>query len=98
VAEFRFLEEAAADAHAIYKWYLKKSQSAAENFRFEMNVTLRKVMEMPTRWPEIDRDHRHLLLERYPVSIVYRISGEQVVIVAVWHAKRRKGFWRRRKV
>jgi plasmid stabilization system protein ParE len=56
------------------------------------------VMEAPARWPK----HRHgcrryVFSNRYPYSLIYRLSGEsQVEIVAVAHHRRRPDYWRQR--
>jgi hypothetical protein len=34
-----------------------------------------------------------ILLEPYPFSVVYVIRGDEVVIIAVAHHKRRPGYW-----
>jgi toxin ParE1/3/4 len=39
---------------------------------------------------------RRRLLQRFGVEIDYRISGETLIILAVFHGKRRPGYWRER--
>lgn len=40
---------------------------------------------------------RRVLLPRFPYQIVCRLAPSEIVVVAVAHAKRRPGFWRRRR-
>jgi plasmid stabilization system protein ParE len=44
-----------------------------------------------------DRCTRRLLLPRFPYHVVYRLSPAEIVVVAVAHAKRRPGYWKRRR-
>jgi hypothetical protein len=36
------------------------------------------------------------LLARFPFGLIYRFDGQDIVIVAVAHNKRRSGYWRKR--
>jgi toxin ParE1/3/4 len=40
---------------------------------------------------------RRYVLRRFPYSIIYRTSADQVQIVAVAHHRRRPGYWTKRK-
>jgi plasmid stabilization system protein ParE len=44
-----------------------------------------------------DRRTRRLLLPRFPYHVVYRVLPSEIIVVAVAHAKRRPGYWRRRR-
>jgi hypothetical protein len=35
-------------------------------------------------------------VNRFPYGLVYEVSGEEIVIVAVMHLHRRPGYWRDR--
>jgi hypothetical protein len=39
------------------------------------------------------RDARVLALHNFPYSLVYRIQGDEIRIVAVAHHSRRPGYW-----
>jgi hypothetical protein len=45
---------------------------------------------------EIFPSYRRLLLARFPFGLIYRFDGQDIVIVAVAHNKRRSGYWRKR--
>jgi len=55
-----------------------------------------KILEAPERWPEHLQGTRRFLLHRFPFSIVYRLKGDVIEVVAIAHAKRRPGYWKRR--
>lgn len=40
---------------------------------------------------------RRYFMKRFPYSLVYTVSGEDVLILAVAHHSRRPGYWRGRK-
>jgi hypothetical protein len=40
---------------------------------------------------------RRLLGKRFPYAIVYRVSRDEIVVLAFPHLKQRPGYWRQRK-
>jgi len=97
MAKFRFLDGANEDAQEIHEWYLEQSPVAADGFQAALKNSLQKIIDAPNRWPHCDRRHQHLLLDGFPVSIVYRMESDEVVVAAVAHAKRKPGYWSRRR-
>ena len=95
--EVRFLPSATKDYEDACTWYYERSERAAERFEEAVERALDDVVEAPERWPFCDRRHRQHLMRKYPYSIVYRLVDDTVVIVAVAHASRRFGYWKRRR-
>ena len=54
------------------------------------------ILERPDAWPSYFANTQRVLLRRFPFFLVYRVRDERVEIVAVAHARRRPGYWRRR--
>ena len=44
----------------------------------------------------VDPIHRKITLQRFSYYLVYRIEGNEIVVVAVAHKRRRPGYWRSR--
>jgi plasmid stabilization system protein ParE len=77
-------------------WYSQRSQRAAEGFEAEFERVLRVIGEDPRRYPVCDERHRFYLMRRYPFQVIYREQVDQVIVVAVAHAKREPGYWSNR--
>jgi plasmid stabilization system protein ParE len=92
----RFLEEAQADAWAAEAWYRARSPEAARRFVAALRQAVARIAEGPTRWRADKRNTRRYVLQRFPFSLVYRLDDMGVCVVAVAHAKRAPGYWRRR--
>jgi len=88
--------EAVAETQAAVKWYRQRSDSAAKAFLGEIDHAIARIMESPDAWPLFVKGTRRFLLHRYPFSVVYRLTSEHIQIIAVAHAKRRPGYWKRR--
>ena len=62
---------------------------------FERSVhILLKHPGVGTAW---HRSKRRFRMKRFPYSLIYTVSGEEIRILAVAHHARRPGYWRRRK-
>jgi len=94
VAEVNFLPGASSDYDDAFDWYFSRSKSAAEGFEEAVERAIAEIVKAPDRWPLCDTRHRQYLLRRYPYSLVYRLAGDLVLIVAVAHARRQFGYWR----
>ncbi|MBI2900313.1 MAG: type II toxin-antitoxin system RelE/ParE family toxin [Planctomycetes bacterium] len=91
-----FHPDAVEEARAARLRYAARSARAADAFVQEIDTAVHKIQEAPQRWPEYLHGTRHYLLRRFPFSIVYRVSGEMIQVLAVAHGKRRPGYWRAR--
>jgi len=74
-------------------WYEERSLLAAAGFLHELSVAVRRIIEAPNRYPVSLRGTRRILLERFPFTIHYQVSENDIVVVAVAHQKRRPGYW-----
>jgi plasmid stabilization system protein ParE len=92
----RFSTEALAEAEAAQQWYVECSLPAGKAFLEELTHAVKRVSESPEQWPRyIGGTHRYVF-HRFPFSLVYRQMGNEIVIVAVAHGKRKPGYWKAR--
>lgn len=88
--------EALQEAQAAYLWYSAQSEAAGDSFMAELDRALDQVVEHPQTWPLYLHSTQRYILRRYPFFLVYRQKDEEVLVVAISHAKRRPGYWKRR--
>ena len=74
-------------------WYAERSQRAAEGFDAEFQRVLAQIASDPERFPRCDDIHRFYLMRRYPYQVIFREREDQLIVVAVAHAKRRPEYW-----
>jgi len=86
---------AADEAEAAERWYRERNETAATRFRRELDRAVDMILERPDAWPSYLANTQRVLLRRFPFFLVYRVRDERVEIVAVAHARRRPGYWRR---
>lgn len=91
-----YLPGARHDFDESFDWYAGRSIVAAERFSAAVNAALNEIAADPDRFVLIDSRQRGCMLKRFPFRIVYRIEPTRILVVAVAHAKRRPGYWKRR--
>ena len=91
-----FHPAAAEEAETTRQWYAERSLVAARAFLTELMHAVEQVAEAPERWPNYEHDTRRYVFPRFPFSLIYRVAGDKIQIIAVAHAKRKPGYWKQR--
>lgn len=81
---------------AAVDWYSQRSQHAADLFVEEISSAVEQVRKSAAQFPPFTAGTRRALLGRFPYFLVFREIQDGTQILAVAHAKRRPGYWRRR--
>lgn len=77
-------------------WYAERSQRAAEGLDVEFDKALMSIAADPLRFPKCDDRHHFYLMDRYPFQVIYRQEADEVIVIAVAHAKRKPEYWKGR--
>jgi plasmid stabilization system protein ParE len=95
--KLKFHPEARTDLREGRAFYRRRSPLAALSFAHDIEGALKQIAEAPQRYPEGEHGTREFVLpRRFPFSIVYKVRGDQVTIVAVAHQSREPGYWHHR--
>jgi hypothetical protein len=87
----RFRPAAAREFAADFRYYEKDHPGRGVRFIAAVDVALRQVDAAPLRFAILyERDIR------FPYRVVYLVVDDAIDVLAVAHAKRRPGYWRRR--
>ena len=79
------------------QWYLSNGGSAvAEQFEWAVQRALRLLAFMPRLGRPSYPGVRVWHLKGFPYTLVYRASGDTIVVLAVAHQSREPGYWARR--
>jgi toxin ParE1/3/4 len=96
MASLRFHPAARAELLAATEWYLDRSGTAATGFTREIEHALSRIGEMPDRYPLTRFGRRRFVLLNYPYDVVYRVTRNEIEIIAIAHHARRPAYWRHR--
>ncbi len=89
-------EEDLRDAAEFYRERAGNSLSQSFLAEFEQSVGI-LLQHRGLGSPWRGRGRRRYLMKRFPYSLIYTISGQEIRILAVAHHNRRPSYWRGRK-
>jgi plasmid stabilization system protein ParE len=93
----RFRPAAAREFAADFRYYEKDRPGRGVRFVAAVDVTLRQIEAAPLRFTLLyEPDIRSAKVKRFPYRVVYVVVQDAIDVIAVAHAKRRPGYWRRR--
>lgn len=78
-------------------WYESQRGGLGVEFVSEIEHALIQACEMPQRFPRMLADVRCVRVRRFPYSIFFRVRSDQLIVLAVFHARRDPAIWRERK-
>ena len=84
---------AAADLEEVFLWYEGQRPGLGDQFLDAVEQVFRAVLENPRRYRVVHRDTRRAHVRRFPYSVFYRITGDDVVVVACFHGSRDPRQW-----
>jgi plasmid stabilization system protein ParE len=81
-------------------WYDARVPDLGMDLLEEVAAATAASVEAPETWPRWGtvrgESVRRFIIARFPYSIPYVVRSDRVIVLAVAHAKRRPGYWRRR--
>jgi len=87
-AETEFIESAL--------FYESRVTGLGVHFIQEVEHATRLLQEHPELGQLVEDRFRHLVLQRFPFTLIYAIESGRVWIMAVAHQHQRPGYWRER--
>jgi plasmid stabilization system protein ParE len=91
--EIRVRIRAQKDIESVARWYEAQRTELGGEFLDEVRSTFSLIAKNPKLYPEIHRQTRRAILQRFPFGVFYRIKGTVVSIIAVMHSSRDPKQW-----
>jgi len=88
--------QAEAEFRAAALWYENEVPGLGATFIHAVTAALNVIAERPTAFPPIGRNARRFIMRRFPYVIIYRHSGDAIVVYACIHSHRDPKHWRKR--
>jgi len=88
-----FRPEARNEIFVAQNWYEERALGLGLEFARAVDVTVGRMMRTPHAYASLDTQYRHLMLRKFPYSLVYHVSDAEIVVVSCFHHRRRPGSW-----
>lgn len=97
---FAVSELANLEARAAVQFYKSQSRRLGAAFKAAFTAAARAIAANPRMYSPVedgipDREIREFFIERFEQRVIYSVTGDDVLVVAVVHATRRPGSWHR---
>ena len=94
----RFHRLAAQEYRSARKWYRERDASVAGRFRDAVDSATNRIAADADSHPVFVDDICWVRVRNFPYMLVFvRESSDSLLVLALAHAKRRPGYWRRRR-
>ena len=88
MAEITICSAAEVDFTESLYWYASRDKTIALDFDSEFDRALTEIGNAPDAYPMCDDETHYFQMRRFPFRIIFRLSREQVVVIAVAHSSR----------
>lgn len=85
--------EAAAELLEAQAWYEQRSPGLGFEFARAADAAVTRAIRMPLAFPRIEADFRHVIVRKFPYSVIYHPSESELVVVSFFHHRSRPGAW-----
>jgi plasmid stabilization system protein ParE len=89
--------EAEQDIKAAYEWYEERRADLGKEFIDQLESRIGKVNENPDLYAVVYRDIRRVLCKRFPYSVYFVRTEDDVVVIGVLHQRRDPAVWQARR-
>jgi len=89
----KFLTKASEELEAAASYYDKHQNGLGRQFIGEVRKTQDRIIALPKAAPEIREGIRRRSIHRFPYHVIYHVTDNQILIIAVAHKRRRPAFW-----
>ena len=92
----RFLPEAEAELLHEVEYYSTLRTGTGVRFQAAVEASLQRASRHPLGGAPSQQGTRSFLVKGFPFSVVYRASGDELLVVAIAPHRRRPGYWAQR--
>ena len=83
-----FRPQARTEALEAQAWYESRSIGLGLEFARSLDAAVSSAVRNPEAYSLVEGDCRRVLLRRFPFSSIYRVRGDEFLVVAVFHHRR----------
>ena len=94
--DYEFLEPAQIELEEEVKYYNEQQLRLGYDFAKEIADTIARILRYPEAWTKLSKRTRRCRTKRFPYGVVYQITGDKILVIAVAHLRRKPWYWRER--
>ncbi|WP_293369383.1 type II toxin-antitoxin system RelE/ParE family toxin [Nevskia sp.] len=87
--------EAQAELLDAQRWYEQRSPGLGFEFARAVDAAMTRALRMPLAFPCIEAEFRHVVMRKFPYSVIYHADEVELLVVSFFHHRRKPGGWQR---
>jgi plasmid stabilization system protein ParE len=91
-----FRQAARAELQRAVAWYEEQRCGLGNAFALEIGQILERVADSPLHYPVVSGDVLRAVARRFPFAIYFRLRGNELIVLAVFHGRRDPTVWQQR--
>jgi hypothetical protein len=97
--KLRLHRRAVAEIDHEVDYYDSREAGLGEELENEIDAVLVLIHRFPHAAPQWKHrsDRRVAVLDRFPFTLPYQLTGDEIVVLALAHTSKRPGYWARRR-
>ena len=91
----RFLDPARAELRDAIEYLNDQRDGLGQEFLEEVRATTKRIERHPIAWAPLSENTRRCRTHRFKYGLIYEVTDEEILIVAVAHLHREPNYWRK---
>ena len=88
-----FHPEAQKEPQDAVDWYDSRAVGLGFEFARAVDVAIERIRRAPLTFSAVEGGFRHLMIRKFPYSVIYRATESEIVVVSCFHHRRRPSSW-----
>lgn len=88
--------QAEAELAEAISWHEAHGCGLGADFLRAFEAALSAIKRHPQAFPVILKEARRAMLRKFPYSVIFTVSADEILVVACFHAKRNPKRWQKR--
>jgi len=91
--QIEFHPDVVNDLEGSFNWYEDQLNGLGYQFLDELESGFTAIKNFPDTWANFQYGFKRYILNRFPFSIIYTVSNDQIFVIAIMHNSRKPGYW-----
>jgi hypothetical protein len=94
--KFSFHPDAEIELNQAVDYYNDCQPSLGWDFSREVYISIQNIIAYPEAWTPLSKNTRRCLVNRFPFGVIYQITKNEILIIAIMQLNRKPGYWHKR--
>lgn len=91
--ELQIRPEAYQELLEAQEWYEQRAPGLGLEFARAVDAAMARAIRMPLAYPRVEEEFRHVVLRRFPYSIIYHVTESEFIVISCFHHRRQPKPW-----